>query len=100
MLQESRSTCDLHSFHYNSFLIHLFFEISLIRHVLETTFRHITNGDTAELVINKETLERTEELMQYFKGPKFVLLKVYNFINTGLDIIFFNPIRFEQRKGE
>ena len=51
-------------------------------------------------VINKETLERAEELMQYFKGHKFVLLKVYNFIDTGLDIIFFNPIRFEQRKGE
>ena len=65
---------------------------------METTFRHITNGDTAELVINevinKETLERAEEFMQYFKGHKFVLLKVYNFIDAGLDIIFFNPIKF------
>ena len=49
--------------------------------------------------INKETLERAEESMQYFKGHKFVLLKVYNIIDTGLDIIFFNPIWFEQRKG-
>ena len=66
--------------------------------MLETTFRHITNGDSAELVINeginKETLERAEELMQYFKGHKFVLLKVYNFIDAGLDIIFFKPIWF------
>ena len=72
--------------------------------MLETTFRHITNGDTAELVINEvrneETLERAEELMQYFKGHKFVLVKVYNFIDAGLDITFFNPIRFEQRRGE
>ena len=78
----------------NSFV----FIIFLILHVLETTFRHITNGDTAELVINevvnKETLERAEELMQYFKGHKFVLLKVYNFIDAELDIIFFNPIWF------
>ena len=70
----------------------------------ETTFRHIISGETAELVINevinKETLERAEELMQYFKGHKFVLLKVYNFIDAGLDIMFFNPIRFEQRSGE
>ena len=67
--------------------------------MLETTFRHIVNGDTAELVINevinKEILERAEELKQYFKGHKFVLLKVCNFIDAGLDIIFFNPIRFE-----
>ena len=72
--------------------------------MLETTFRHITSGETAELVINdvinKETLERAEELMQYFKGHKFVLLKVYNFIDAGLNIMFFNPIRFEQRSGE
>ena len=72
--------------------------------MLETTFRHITSGETAELVINnvinKETLERAEELMQYIKGHKFVLLKVYNFIDAGLDIMFFNPIRFEQRSGE
>ena len=72
--------------------------------MLETTFRHITNGDTAELVINEvrneETLERAEELMQYFKGHKFVLVKVYNFIDAGLDITFFNPIRFELRRGE
>ena len=72
--------------------------------MLETTFRHITSGETAELVINdvinKETLERAEELMQYFKGHKFVLLKVYNFTDAGLDIMFFNPIRFEQRSGE
>ena len=72
--------------------------------MLETTFRHITNGDTAELVINevikKETLERAEQLMQYFKGHKFVLLKVYNFIDAGLDIIFFNPIRYEQSRGK
>ena len=84
----------------NSFV----FIISLILHVLETTFRHITNGDTAELVINEvvneETLERAEELMQYFKGHKFVLLKLYNFIDAGLDITFFNRIRFEQRRGE
>ena len=70
----------------------------------ETTFRHIISGETAELVINevinKETLERAEELMQYFKGHKFVLLKVYNFIDAGLDIMFFNPIRFEQRSGD
>ena len=62
-------------------------------------FRHITNGDTAELVINevinKETLERAEELMQYFKGHQFVLLKV----DAGLDIVFFNPIQFEQKRG-
>ena len=66
-------------------------------------FRHITNGDTAELVINevinKETLERAEELMQYFKGHQFVLLKVYNFVDVGLDIVFFNPIQFEQKRG-
>ena len=62
-------------------------------------FRHITNGDTAELVINevinKETLERAEELMQYFKGHQFVLRKV----DAGLDIVFFNPIQFEQKRG-
>ena len=62
-------------------------------------FRHITNGDTAELVINevinKETLERAEELMQYFKGHQFVLLKV----DAGLDIVFFNSIQFEQKRG-
>ena len=72
--------------------------------MLETTFRHITNGDTAELVINevinKETLERAEELMLYFKGHIFVLLKVYNFVDAGLDIIFSNSIWFEQRKGD
>ena len=51
-------------------------------------------------VINKETLERAEELMQYFKGHKFVLLKVYNFIDAGLDIIFFKPIWFYQRRVE
>ena len=82
----------------NSFV----FGISLILNVLETTFRYITNGDTAELVtnevINKETLGRVEEFMQYFKGHKFVLLKVYNFIEAGLDNIF--PIRFEQRRVE
>ena len=72
--------------------------------MLETTFRHIANGDTAELVINevinKEILERAEELTQYFKGHKFVLLKVYNFNDAGLGIIFFKPIWFEQRRGE
>ena len=51
-------------------------------------------------VINEETLERAEELMQYFKGHKFVLVKIYNFIDAGLDITFFNPIRFELRRGE
>ena len=39
--------------------------ISLILHVLEATLRHITNGDTGELVINevinKETLEREQK---------------------------------------
>ena len=72
--------------------------------MLDTTFRHITNTDTTELVINevinKETLGRAEELMQYFKGLKFVLLKVYNFIDAGMDITFFNSIRFEQKRGE
>ena len=72
--------------------------------MLEATFRHIANRDTAELVINevinKETLERAEKLMQHFKGHKFVLLKVYNFNDAGLGIIFFNPIWFEQRRGE
>ena len=38
-------------------------------------------------LINKETLERAEELMQYFKRQKFVLLKVYNFADAGLDIV-------------
>ena len=65
--------------------------ISLIFHVLETTLTHITNGDTAELVmnevINKETMERAEEVMQYFKGHKFVFLKVYNIVDARLDIV-------------
>ena len=75
-----------------------FFRIYLILHVVETTFRHITNWDATELVINevisKETLERAEERMQYFKGHTFVLLKVYNFVDTGLGFFFFNPIQF------
>ena len=33
--------------------------------------------------------------MQFFRGRKFVLPKVYNSIDAGLDIIFFNPIQFE-----
>ena len=72
--------------------------------VLETTSTHITNRVTADLVINEvinnETLERTEKLLQYFKGHKFVLLKVYNFVDARLDIVFFNPIRLEQRRKE
>ena len=48
-------------------------------------------GDTAELVmnevINKETMERAEEVMQYFKGHKFVFLKVYNIVDARLDIV-------------
>ena len=58
----------------------------MIFHVLETTLTHITNGDTAELVmnevINKETMERAEDVMQYFKGHKFVFLKVYNIVDA------------------
>ena len=45
-------------------------------------------------MISKETLERAEERMQYFKGHTFVLLKVYNFVDTGLGFFFFNPIQF------
>ena len=70
--------------------------------MLETTFRHITNGDVAELgvneVINNETLERAEVLMQYLKGHKFLLLKVYNFVDVGLGIVFFNPILVQAEK--
>ena len=89
-----------HSFHDNCYyLIHLFLEFLWF-----LTFRHISNGDTAELLINnvihKETLERAEELIQYFKGHKFVLLKVHNFVDTELGIVFLNPIQFEQRRGE
>ena len=76
----------------------------MILHVLETTFRHITNGNTGELMVNevikKETLDRAEEHMQYFKGHIFVLLNVYNFVDAGLGIAFFNPIQFEQRREE
>ena len=76
----------------------------MILHVLETTFRHITNGNTCELIVNevlkKETLDRAEELMQYFKGHIFVLLNVYNFVDAGLGIAFFNSIQFEQRREE
>ena len=72
--------------------------------MLETPFRQITNGNTGELVINevinKESLERAEELMQYFKGHIFVLLNVSNFVDAGLGITFFNPIQFEQRREE
>ena len=49
-------------------------------------------------VLKKETLDRAEELMQYFKGHIFVLLNVYNFVDAGLGIAFFNSIQFEQRR--
>ena len=66
-------------------------------------FSHITNGDTAELVINevinKETLQRAEELMQYCKGHKFVLLKVYKFVDVWLDIAFLTLFGSEEKGG-
>ena len=43
-------------------------------------------------VVNKETLERGEEVMEYFKERKFVLLKLQNFADTGLDIVFLNAL--------
>ena len=45
----------------------------------------------------KETLERAEELMQYFKGHKF---KVCNVVDSGFGIALLSPIQFEQRRGE
>ena len=72
--------------------------------VLETTLTYITNGDTTELVmkevIKKKTMERAQEHMQYFKGYKFVLLKVCNIADAWMDIVFFNHIRFEKRRDE
>ena len=40
-------------------------------------------------VISKETLERAEEVMQYFKGQKF---KVCNVVDSGLGIALLSPI--------
>ena len=102
MLQKSRRPPVTHSFYYNCyydtfFLLQLLlFNSFVFRVFLILKVYTITSGDTAELLtndgINKETLERAEEVMQYFKGHKFVLLKLQNFVETGLDILFLNAL--------